>query len=554
MAYVITGTCCNDAGCVDVCPVDCIHPTPDEPGFLTAESLYIDPGTCIDCGACVEACPVGAIVADVDLTDEEEPFKELNAWYFENRHPHPAPQASSWSSALPPAEPGEPLTVAIVGSGPAGCYAAEALLRLDDGARVHVYERLPVPSGLVRYGVAPDHQDTKAVATAFEHALSSDRVTVHLGVEAGRDVSHEELLAHHHAVIYAVGAPSSRRLGIPGEDLPGCRAATDFVAWYNGHPDAAGLEFDLSCCRAVVVGNGNVGLDVARILAADPADLARTDIADHALDVLRESRIEEVVVLGRRGPAQAAFTTAELLGLTQLAGVAVSVDSPAVPREPADPHVPPLKLELLSRLAQDGRGEDARRRVVLRFAASPVEVLGDGRVEGLRIARNELVVDDAGRVEARRTDVAEELECGLVLRAVGYRGVPVAGLPFDEERGVLPNEGGRVVDPATGRPLSGVYATGWIRRGPSGVIGTNKRCAQETVRALLADRAEGRLPTPPGAPEQLAAKLAERRPAPLDLAAWRRIDDHERARGAREGRPRVKLTDAQALLEVALAS
>ncbi len=305
MAYVITQACCNDASCVDVCPVNCIHPTPDEPEFATTEMLYIDPQTCIDCGACVDECPVDAIFGENELSEAHSMYPEINAAYFE-KHPIGPDWPELGSPRKLSAELGT-LRVAIVGSGPSACYAA---IELTSRPRVEVdmFDRLPTPYGLVRAGVAPDHPGTKGVSDVFRSALGKRSVQCHFNVEVGRHVSHEELLEHHHAVIYAVGAASDRRLGVPGEDLPGSHAATEFVAWYNGHPDYADHEFDLSGERAVIVGNGNVALDVARVLVTDPDELAKTDMAEHAVEALRHSNIREVVIVGRRGPAQAAYT------------------------------------------------------------------------------------------------------------------------------------------------------------------------------------------------------------------------------------------------------
>ena len=444
----------------------------------------------------------------------------------------------------------EPLRVAIVGSGPAACYAAEELLtRKDIDAQVHMFERLPTPWGLVRFGVAPDHAGTKAVTKLFTRTAGQPGLEFHLNVDIGTHLRHEELLAHHHAVVYAVGASTDRRLGVRGEELPGSHSATDFVAWYNGHPDSADRSFDLSAERVVIVGNGNVALDVARILASDVGRLARTDIADHALDALAASRITEVVVLGRRGPAQAAFTTPELLGLIDTPGFDVTVrpaeahpDALTAAVLAADSHgVAALKAQLVRELAQRPSGDSAKR-VVLRFLTSPVEVLGDDRVRGLRSTRNELVAARDG-VQARPTGETEDLDCGLVLRSIGYRGRPLPGLPFDEVTGTLPNDSGRV--------LPGVYAAGWIKRGPSGVIGTNKKCAAETVSTLLDDYAHGRLAEPRHDAENLRALLARRRPEAIGYAGWKAIDRHERLIALGHQRPRIKVIAIEDMLRIA---
>lgn len=559
MTHVITRSCCNDASCVEVCPVDCIHPTPDEPGYTTAEMLYIDPDTCIDCAACIDVCPVSAIVPDDDLEPVDLRYLRINAAWFDGHEP--GERFERVDPEITPPEGSGPLRVAVVGTGPAASYAAESLVRrrgLD--VEVTMIDRLPVPGGLIRHGVAPDHQDTKGAGTALARTWGRRTVTLHLNVEVGTHVAHADLLDHHHAVLYAVGAPGGRSLGIPGEDLGGCASATDFVAWYNGHPDAARHAFDLSGHRAVVVGNGNVALDVARILVAGTDHLAATDISSAALETLSRSAVREVVVLGRRGPAQASFTTPELMALGDVEGVDVIVDPDEVrldeasaaqlAREP-DPVVM-LKLEALRELAErEPAGHD--RRIVLRFLASPEEVVGLDRVEGLRVARTATEVD-GDRIVARPTGETSDVECGLVLTSVGYRGAPVPGLPFDERRGVLPNDGGRVVDPGTGEPVPGTYTAGWIKRGPSGVIGTNRWCSEDTVRALLEDYSAGRLDPPAAGGPEFAELVARRRPEALGLAAWKAIDAHERRAGRSAGRPRVKLVDLRDMLDVVEAA
>ncbi|NEC18832.1 FAD-dependent oxidoreductase, partial [Streptomyces parvus] len=342
MTYAITQTCCNDATCVAVCPVNCIHPTPEERAFGSTEMLHIDPRACIDCGACADACPVDAIFPVDSLSAGQREYADINAAYYEGEEPIPVgdevdgPNFHVWGEpAFERSLPSDfgPLRVAVVGTGPAGMYAAQDLL-LHTAAEVTLIDRLPVAGGLVRYGVAPDHPATKKVGDTFSRFHSHPRVRMHLGIEVGRDVTAEELSAHHDAVIYAVGASTDKRLGVPGEELPGCLSATAFVAWYNAHPEAVAQGVDLSAERVVVVGNGNVALDVARILVADPEALAATDIAAHALDALRASRVREVVVLGRRGPEDAAYTRSELLALKHVPGVELVVDDHD-PRTPA---------------------------------------------------------------------------------------------------------------------------------------------------------------------------------------------------------------------------
>jgi ferredoxin/flavodoxin---NADP+ reductase len=378
-------------------------------------------------------------------------------------------------------------------------------------------------------------------------------------VEVGRDISHAELSRHYNAVVYATGAQTDKSLGIPGEDLPGSWAATEFVAWYNGHPDFRELEFDLSVPRAVVIGNGNVAADVVRILTRSPSELAETDVADHALEALRASRVEEVVVLGRRGPAQAAFTSAELRELGNLAGVEVRVRPDDVELDPVSREwleeegtfTARKNVQLLREFAGRPPSGGGVRRIDLRFLSSPVEIRGAGRVEAVDVRRNQLVRGDDGSLRARPTDgPVETLECGLVLRSVGYRAVPLPDVPFDERYFVLPNDRGRVLAP-DGEQLPGVYTVGWIKRGPTGILGTNKRDADETVRCLVEDWEAGALPAPSAGREGVDALLAQRKPDLVSVDGWRAIDAQELERGRSEERPRVKLTSRDELLAAA---
>jgi ferredoxin--NADP+ reductase len=447
------------------------------------------------------------------------------------------------------------LRVAIVGLGPAGAYAASHLLTNPElGATVDAFERLPTPWGLVRSGVAPDHPHIKSVSRVYEKTADHPGFTLHGNVEVGRDITRAELLAHYDAVIYAVGTPGDRPLEIPGEQLTGSAAATDFVGWYNGHPDHRDRTFDLSCRRAVVIGNGNVALDVARMLTLAPGRLAQTDAADHAIAALAQSRIEEVLVIGRRGPEQAAFTHPELRELGQLPGVGLAVD----PNELAIPHdfrasrpskTAQRNLALLIQYAQRSAAAPAAgsRRIALRFLFSPVRIVGDGRVEGVEVVRNRLQRRPDGSLRAVATDATAVIPAGLVLRAVGYRGVPIPGVPFDERRGLIAHEGGRILGP-DGAPTR-EYVVGWAKRGPSGVIGTNKKCALETVRTLVQDLVVGRLDGVNGRPG-LPPRLQSRRRDIVGLDEWRAIDGYERAGGERAGRPRVKLTRVADMLAV----
>jgi ferredoxin/flavodoxin---NADP+ reductase len=453
--------------------------------------------------------------------------------------------------------------IAIVGAGPAGAFAAASLWRMRRDAKVDLLERLPTPWGLLRGGVAPDHQEIKRLDDTFDRETLARGCRLFGNVEVGVDITHDELMRRYSAVIYATGAQTDKSLGIPGEDLPGSRAATEFVAWYNGHPDYRGLEFDLSPRRAVVIGNGNVAADVTRMLTLSQGELERTDVADHALDALRQSRIEEVVVLGRRGPAQVAFTSSELRELGHMDGVELRVDPEEIELDPLSrswleergTFTARKNVQLLREFAEAPKRTDARRRIVLRFLRSPVEIRGNGRVEAVNVCRNEIVGAGDGSLRPRPVDGdLETIDCGLVLRSVGYQAVPLPGVPFDERSFVLPNDHGRVLAP-DGEPLPGVYAVGWIKRGPTGILGTNKRDADETVSCLVEDLAADRLPTPPDPdPGHIEALLTERKPDLVTVEGWRAIDAHERERGSREQRPRVKLSSRDELLAAAGAA
>ena len=448
-----------------------------------------------------------------------------------------------------------PLRIAIVGAGPAGAYAAGALLGQDlRPIEVDMYERLPTPWGLVRAGVAPDHPKIKTVTRVFEKTADLPGFRLLANVEVGRDVSHEELTDWYDAVIYASGTERDRRLGIPGEDLPGSLPATAFVAWYNAHPDWHGLPVDLDVDHALVVGNGNVAVDCARMLALRPEELASTDTADHAIATLSSGAVREVTMIGRRGPLQAAFTNPELRELGELADVDLLVDAADLQVDDADFEAAEptnqRNVQLLREYAER-TPTGATRRLALRFYTIPVEILGDGRVEAVVLERTRLVRGADGRVSAQPTGERSELPVGLVLRSIGYYGTPIPGLPFDEARGIVPNEAGRVVGDG-GEPLAGVYVTGWIKRGPSGVIGTNKKDAKETVDGLLGDLDAGRLSSGTARPsaDEVVERLRERVEHVVELHRWRAIDAHEHQLGRADERPRVKLATREDLLEV----
>jgi ferredoxin--NADP+ reductase len=444
-----------------------------------------------------------------------------------------------------------PYRVAVVGSGPAGFYAVSALLASDDPRfEVDLIERLPTPWGLVRLGVAPDHPNIKAVSRAFEKIAAADGFRFLGNVEVGRDVTHEELTSAYAAVVYAFGAQSDRRLGIPGEDLPGSWPATSFVAWYNGHPDYQDLEFDLSHERAVVIGNGNVALDVARMLSLTPEELRPTDTTDAAIEAIGAAGVKEVLVLGRRGPVQAAWTPVEVGELGDLAGADILVDAAELELDAAseaelEAAPPTVKRNVDHLRAYAGAAAAGKPRSIrLRFYTSPVAILGEEKVEAIEVVRNELV---DGRAVA--TDEHETIPCGIVFRSVGYRGTPVEGIPFDEGSCTVPNDGGRVLD-ADGAPVPGVYCAGWIKRGPSGVIGTNKKDATETVERLIADAGAGALEHG-GDAAAFDALLASRGVAVVTQDGWEAIDRAERAAGEPHGRPRIKLGEWDALLDAA---
>ncbi|MFV8231547.1 MULTISPECIES: FAD-dependent oxidoreductase [Mycolicibacterium] len=454
-----------------------------------------------------------------------------------------------------------PYHVAIVGSGPSGFFAAASLLKFADlpdsdrDVRVDMLEMLPTPWGLVRSGVAPDHPKIKSISAQFDKTAADPRFRFFGNIKVGEHVTPAELAQRYDAVIYAIGAQSDRALNIPGEDLPGSVAAVDFVGWYNAHPHFDGMAPNLAGGRAVVVGNGNVALDVARILVSDPQALANTDIADHALASLDTRGVEEVVVIGRRGPLQATFTTLELRELGDMEGLG-DVD---VVLDPADfAGITDDDLEAAGKTVKqnikvlrkyvDEPPREAKRRIVFRFCTSPIELRGEDRVESIVLGRNELVRDDNGRVVAKDTGEREELPVQLVVRAVGYRGVPTPGLPFDERSGTIPHTDGRI-DGSRNE-----YVVGWIKRGPSGVIGSNKKDSQDTVDTLLADLAAGGVDERTAElGDELAQWLLDHQPKLVTGEHWRLIDAHERAAGEPTGRPRVKLASVAELLRIAHA-
>lgn len=548
MSFVITQSCCNDASCIPVCPVSCIRPTPGDSDFLTSELLYIDPKSCIDCGACMDVCPVGAIYPEEELPESLVRYADINAAYFER---HPITEGLAPTTAPTSVPRGEvPWRVAIVGSGPAGTFAAAELMARVPGVEIEMFDRLPTPWGLARAGVAPDHWETKEISEVFRRIASRPGFAFHLNVEVGKDLTHEELMEHHHAVIYATGAMQDRTLGVPGDDLPGSVAAVEFVAWYNGHPDFSGRTFDLTGTRAVVVGNGNVALDVARILLTDPETLAHSDISDRALEALRHSSITEVVVIGRRGVAQASYTTPELLALARLEGVEVVVEG-ASPVPAKGSFAVELKQQVAAEYAAALTATSATKKLVLLHLTSPIRMIGEHAVTGIELVRNELVADEDQQLHAVATGDTSELATSLVIRSVGFQSAPVPGVPFDDDSSRFPHAQGRILDVRRGGPVSGVYVTGWAKRGASGVIGTNKRCAAETVDSLVQDLLAGVLPVPSGDRATLSQRISELPVDSIDRQGWLTIEKHERTLGASQGRPRVKIIDRTALVALA---
>nr|WP_238993396.1 FAD-dependent oxidoreductase [Nocardioides caldifontis] len=524
--------------------MQCIRPRPGDPDFTTTEQLYIDPASCIECGACAFVCPVEAIHHDAAVPAPLADAIGMNAEYFATDPLQDVAPLPVERHRLPSEHP--ELSVAVIGAGPSAMYAVEQLSEIV-GVSVTLVERTPTPFGLVRSGVAPDHDRTKRIGDRFSRVLRRPNVTCLFNVEVGRDVSVAELLEHHHAVICAAGASDDRKLGIPGEDLEGSVSARELVSWYNGHPDFAERHFDLSGKRAVIIGNGNVALDLARVLTQPASAYERTSVSDVALEALRRSAIEEVVVVARRGQAFAACSTAELLALSKLPGVDLLADAAEVSVTDDELEAASVggRSAALARRraiveAAAKRTPTAPRRIVMRFRLAPTELTGagDGTVSAVVLSRPD------GR--------SETLETSLVIRAVGFRGRTVPGFPFDPSAGVIPNDSGRVLDPETGEHAPGLYCTGWIKRGPSGVIGTNRTDAAETVTSLLDDVAAGHVGSPTGDLADLVDLVRTRQPEMVDLVGWQRIEETEVGAGRASGRTRVKLLTYESLVTTAL--
>ncbi len=450
--------------------------------------------------------------------------------------------------------------VAIVGSGPAAFYSAMELLRHDDPmVSVDMLERLPTPYGLVRGGVAPDHEKIKSVTKIFERAAGHPRFRFFGNVEFGKDIQRLELLEHYHAVIYAFGSRTDRHLNIIGETLPGSHAATEFVGWYNGHPDYRHHQFDLTSKRVAIIGMGNVAIDCARILCQDPENLAKTDIAKHALEALRQSEVEEVFLIGRRGPVQAAFTPAEVRELLHLPKVDavmrasdLELDDHSKEELSKASRNTKLNMEILQQIHDQGdRGN--LRKLHLCFLISPTKIEGSEKVEGLELVHNE-IVKEGGVLRAKATDEVMHLNVDMVFRSIGYMGEAIPGLPFDDRRGTLPNDQGQLLDGVDGKLLNQEYTAGWIKRGPSGVIGTNKQDAAETVSRLKKNWQTSPTPQPKLVQHDLLDLLKKKKIQFVSFEDWKKLDRFEIEQGQQNGKSRHKICEVQEMLDLIRSS
>lgn len=525
MTYVITRGCCTDASCVTVCPVDCIHPRPGEVDYGTTEILYVDADVCIDCGACADACPVKAIKPADMLKSDELVFLDINAAFYRDRPPVEPNHEHTWDR-MGPTRTGKPLQVAIVGTGPSASYTTRTLL-LSTDTRVTILDRAVMAGGFVRSAVAPDHGGTKKFIGTFDWLHRHPRAAMYMNVAVGKDISHEELLKFHDAVIYGVGADQERPLGVPGADLPSVYSAHDVVRWYNADEFVRPNDITVKSGRVVIIGNGNVALDIARILLTDPAKLRSTEISHDALAEIARADVNEVIILGRRGPADASFTRPELL--TMGAGIDVEIHKDPQTLEDLNAAAPGSKAAVLTNLPTftgNLAGEPAPgKRAVFLFGSSLRAVNGSNGVETVAI---------------RMTEADIDIPAGTVVVSIGHRGSPIAGLPFDDQTGTVPNEQGRVVDPVTGEPVRGAYVVGWIKRGAQGGIGINRGDSQETILTLLNDLNDPAVRSTVGSVRAFGRFLRRRVPHHVTRRVMRRIDVAERMAGEPEGRPRQK--------------
>lgn len=450
-----------------------------------------------------------------------------------------------------------PLRVAVIGSGPSGFYAVDFYFKQTDlVVYVDMFDRLPTPYGLVRGGVAPDHAKIKTVTKQYDKIAANPRFRFFGNVELGKSIHHADLVAHYHQIVYATGAQTDRMMGVPGEALEGSHAATEFVGWYNAHPDYRDLQFDLSQERAVVIGNGNVAMDVARILASSYEELVKTDIADYALEALKASSIREIYVVGRRGPLQAAFTNPEIKELGELQEADIIVPPSEAQLDPlsqtaletADKSAR-VNVEVLQKYAQQ-TPSGKKKQLIFRFLASPTELIGTDHVEAVKLVKNILTQSDDGSLRPKAGTQTETLPCGLVFRSIGYKGVALPDVPFDAKNGVIPNQKGRVVD-SQQCVIDGEYVVGWIKRGPSGIIGTNRPDSVESVESALEDVRAGKTLSPASVElEAIPALLQARGVDYTSYADWQTLDQAEQDRGAAQGRPRVKFSRIDDMLNV----
>lgn len=553
MAYVVTQACIGKkhTSCVDVCPVDAFRDGP--------EMLFIDPDICIDCNACLTACPEQAIFPTSAVPNAMRNFIAINA---EKSQTYPVIRESIGRDVAT-----SPMVTfggrfAVVGSGPSGFYAAEELLKQMPSSQVDMFERLPTPFGLVRYGVAPDHPRIKSVSSGFERIAQNPRFRFFGNVEIGRDLLRADLLQNYTSVIYATGGSRSRELAIPGADLPNTFGSSAFIGWYNGHPDHADLAVDLSAQTAVVIGIGNVALDIARMLVLDPKQLAKTDMADEALAKFKISSVDEVVLMARRGPAQAAFTPKELeqlMGITHLDLLVDPADLELDEKAAAQLALPEFGesrqniklLQEISRRPLPRVAQAGRKRIRFMFFHSPLSIESDiPGLKSLRAVRNAITRDAMGRISAEPSERTVTIKAGLIVHAIGYQGNVVGDVPFDAKRGVFLNQLGRVG--ATHRQVaeSREYAAGWIKRGASGVIGSNKQCASDTVAQLLADLPGIGGAAPVAGGHDIANVLSERGVEAINFSDWRLLDDHELEQGRLQGRARLKISVVGRMLEI----